>query len=83
MKKIATFEIVVFGPAVNFLTADCEGAPLVQKMLDEGMKVIACGRSMTTDNVKKDDLARGVIVVQYGVVHIVNRQKQGWQYFRP
>ena len=52
-------------------------------MLDEGMKVIACGRSMTTDSVKKDDLALGVIVVQYGAVHIVNRQKKGWQYLRP
>ena len=86
MREILTkakFEIVVFGPAVKFLTADREEAPLVQKMLDEGMKVIACGRSMTTDNVKKDDLAQGVIVVQYGAVHIVNRQKQGWQYFRP
>ena len=86
MREILTkakFEIVVFGPAVTFLTADSEEAPLVQKMLDEGMKVIACGRSMTTDNVKKDDLAQGVIVVQYGAVHIVNRQKQGWQYFRP
>ena len=81
--KKAKFEIVVFGPAVKFLTADNEEAPLVQKMLDEGMKVIACGRSMTTDNVKKDDLAQGLIVVQYGAVHIVNRQKQGWQYFRP
>ena len=86
MREILTkakFEIVVFGPAVKFLTADSEEAPLVQKMLDEGMKVIACGRSMTTDNVKKDDLAQGVIVVQYGAVHIVNRQKQGWQYFWP
>ena len=79
----AKFEIVVFGPAVKFLAADSEEAPLVQKMQDEGMKVIACGRSMTTDNVKKDDLAPGVTVVQYGAVHIVNRQKQGWQYFRP
>ena len=79
----AKFEIVVFGPAVKLLTADSEEAPLIQKILDEGIKVIACGRSMKTDNVKEDDLASGVSVVPFGAVHIVNRQKQGWQYFRP
>lgn len=77
------FEIVVFGPAVKFLTDDSEELPLIQKVQSEGIKVIACGRSMQTDNVKEADLTAGVTVTPFGAVHIVNRQKQGWQYFRP
>lgn len=86
MREVLTtskFEIVVFGPAVKFLTDDSEELPLIQKVQSEEIKVIACGRSMQTDNVKEADLAAGVTVTPFGAVHIVNRQKQGWQYFRP
>jgi len=79
----AKFEIVVFGPAVKFLTDDSDEVPLIMKVQSEGIKVISCGRSMQTDNIKESDLASGVIVTPFGAVHIVNRQKQGWQYFRP
>ena len=86
MREILTnskFEIVVFGSAVKFLTDDSDELPLIQKIQSEGIKVIACGRSMQTDNVKEADLTAGVTVTPFGAVHIVNRQKQGWQYFRP
>ena len=86
MREILTtakIEIVVFGPAVKFLTDESDEVPLIQKMQSENIKVIACGRSMQTDNVKPSDLAPGVTVTPFGAVHIVNRQKQGWQYFRP
>lgn len=79
----AKFEIVVFGPAVKFLTDDSEEVPLIQKILSEGIKIIACGRSLQTENIKESDLASGVTATPFGAVHIVNRQKQGWQYFRP
>ena len=86
MREILTnskFEIVVFGSAVKFLTDDSDELPLIQKIQSEGIKVIACGRSMQTDSVKEADLVAGVTVTPFGAVHIVNRQKQGWQYFRP
>lgn len=79
----AKFEVVVFGPTVKLLTEDSEEVPLIQKMQSEGIKIIACGRSMKTDNVEKSSLAAGVTVTPFGAVHIVNRQKQGWQYFKP
>ena len=79
----AKFEIVVFGPAVKFLTDDSEEVPLIQKVQSEGIKIIACGRSLQTENIKESDLASGVAVTPFGAVHIVNRQKHGWQYFRP
>ena len=67
------FEIVVYGPAVQFLTELSDEVPLIQKMQEEGMTVIACGRSLETDHVKEDTLAAGIKVIPFGAVHIVNQ----------
>jgi len=86
MREILTkakFEIIVFGPAVKFLTEDSDEVPLIQKIQSEGIKIIACGRSLKTDNIPESDLLSGISVTPFGAVHIVNRQKQGWQYFKP
>ena len=79
----ARFEVVVFGSAVKFLTDVSDEVPLIQKIQHEKINVVACGRSLQTDNVKESELAAGITVTPFGAVHIVNRQKQGWQYFRP
>lgn len=81
--KSTKFEVVVFGPTVKFLTALSDEEPLVQKVQAEGIKLIACGRSLKTDHVAKDDLTPGIPVVPFGAVYIVQRQKAGWQYFKP
>lgn len=78
----AKFEVVVYGANVKLLTAFSDEAPLIQKVLDEGIRVIACGRSLESEHVVEIDLAPGVTVVPFGAVHIVNRQKQGWQYIK-
>lgn len=78
----ATFEIVVYGANVKLLTTFSDEAPLIQKILDEGIHVIACGRSLKSEHVVESDMASGVTVVPFGAVHIVNRQKQGWQYIK-
>jgi len=78
----ARFEVVVYGANVKLLTAFSDEAPLVQKVLDEGIRVIACGRSLKSEHLADSDLASGVTVVPFGAVHIVNRQKQGWQYIK-
>ncbi len=77
------FEVVVFGPTVQLLTAFSDEAPLIQKVQHDGIKIIACGRSLKTDNVKVEDLVSGISVVPFGAVYIVERQQQGWQYFKP
>lgn len=79
----AKFEIVVYGPSVKLLTAFSDEVPLIQKVQSEGIKVIACGRSLKSEHLKDSDLASNITVVPFGAVHIVNRQKQGWQYIKP
>lgn len=81
--KHTQFQVVVFGPVVKLLTTFSDEAPLIQQAQDQGIKIMSCGRSMTTDHVKKSDLLPGIPVVPYGAVYIVEREKAGWQYFRP
>ncbi len=81
--KTTKFEVVVFGPTVKLLTALSNEEPLIQKVQEEGIKIIACGRSLKTDHVSKDDLTPGIPVVPFGAVYIVQKQKDGWQYFKP
>lgn len=78
----AKFEIVVYGASVKLLTAFSDEVPLIQKVLDDGIRIIACGRSLKAAGLKESDLAPGVSAVPFGAVHIVNRQKQGWQYIK-
>jgi intracellular sulfur oxidation DsrE/DsrF family protein len=79
----AKFEVVVYGPSVKLLSAFSDSVPLIQKVQSEGIKVIACGRSLNTEHIDEADMAPGVKVVPYGAVWIVNREKQGWQYIKP
>ncbi len=79
----AKFEVVVFGPSVKLLTAFSNEVPLIQKIQGEGIKIIACGRSLKSEHMNESDLAPDITVVPFGAVHIVNRQKQGWQYIKP
>ncbi|MBU6483959.1 MAG: DsrE family protein [Betaproteobacteria bacterium] len=79
----AKFEVVVYGPNVHLITSFSDVVPLIQKVQSEGIKVIACGRSLTSEHVSESDLAPGITVVPFGAVHIVNREKEGWQYIKP
>jgi intracellular sulfur oxidation DsrE/DsrF family protein len=79
----AKFEVVVYGPNIHLLTAFSDAVPMIQKVQAEGITVIACGRTLTTEHVNASDLAPDVKVVPFGAVHIVNREKQGWQYLKP
>ena len=79
----AKFEVVVFGPAIKLLEAFSDEVPLIQKVQSEGISVLACGRSMKSEGMKDGDLAPGIAVVPFGAGHILEREKQGWQYFKP
>lgn len=77
------FEVVVFGPTVKLLTPLNHEEPLVQQVQGQEIKVLACGRSLKTDHVKKSDLDPDIPVVPFGAVHILERQAEGWVYFKP
>ncbi|MDH4095168.1 MAG: DsrE family protein [Betaproteobacteria bacterium] len=76
-------EIVAYGPGLNMLKADSKVAPRLNKALDQSVGLIACGNTMQKMKVTKADLTGGVQVVDGGLVHIMKRQKEGWNYIRP
>lgn len=77
------FEVVVFGPNVKRVTAFSEEVPLIQRAQEAGIRVVACGRSLTAEKIEHSDLAPDVTVVPFGAVHIVTRQSEGWRYLKP
>lgn len=76
-------EIVAYGPGLNMLKADSKVAPRLNAALDQNVGLIACGNTMKKMKVGKADLAGGIQVVDGGLVHIMKRQKEGWNYVRP
>lgn len=76
-------EIVAYGPGLKMLFSESKAAPRLNKALDENVGLIACATTMRKMKVTKADLVGGAKVVPGGVTHIMERQKQGWNYIRP
>jgi len=76
-------EIVAYGPGLNMLKSDSKVAARLNAALDSSVELIACETTMRKMKVAKADLAAGSKVVPGGVIHIMQRQKEGWNYIRP
>lgn len=76
-------EIVAYGPGLNMLKAESKVAPRLNKALDNNVGLLACATTMRKMKVTKADLAGGTKVVPGGIIHIMQRQKEGWNYVRP
>ena len=82
-KDNSQVEIVANGPGLNMLKLESQVAGRVTQALDLNIDVVACGETMTTAKVTKDDLIGGVRVVPGGIIEIADRQRAGWVYIRP
>lgn len=78
----ATIEIVIQGPAVTALGADGGLAGQVGEVLQRGVAVLACENSMRSAAVDRGSLLPGVTPVPSAVVHLAQRQWDGWAYVR-
>jgi len=76
-------EIVAYGPGIGMLRNGSEVAGRVEEALSSGIKVVACGNTMTTLHLTKDDMLLGIDYAQAGVVEIMRLQQAGWAYIRP
>lgn len=76
-------EIVVYGPGIGLLKADSLVANRVEDAMDEGVRFVACGNTMTSNKLTKDDMIDKIDYVQAGIVRLMRRQQQGWVYIRP
>lgn len=82
-------EIVAYGPGLHMLRADT--SPVKDRIIPfaasyENISFRACGNTMNgmeKKEGKKPPLLDIAEVVPSGVVHLMQRQEQGWSYVRP
>ncbi len=55
----------------------------VKSLMTYDVEFIACGNTMKTLKIKKNDLIDGVEVVTAGIVELIERQLRGYIYIRP
>lgn len=82
-KDKVQIEIVAYGPGLNMLKSDSKVAGRLNAALDNNVGLLACGTTMRKMKLTAADLAGGIKVVPAGVVHIMERQSEGWNYVKP
>lgn len=82
-KDNVDIEIIAYGPGLGMLKSDSKVSARLNGALDASVGLIACGTTMKKAKVTEADLASGVKVVPAGVIHIMQRQREGWSYVRP
>ena len=77
-------EIVAYGPGLNMLKAESKVMGRLNKAQDKSVTLVACANTMRKMKVTKDGLHPGsVVAADGGVVHIFQRQGEGWDTIRP
>ena len=76
-------EIVAYGPGLGMLKADSKVAPRLAQALDNNVGLLACENTMKNTKTTRADMYGGIAYVDAGVVHIMDRQREGWSYVRP
>ncbi|MBD3797934.1 MAG: DsrE family protein [Campylobacterales bacterium] len=65
------------------LKSEKEFAVRVDALQQYDVEFVACGNTMTTKKIKKEDLIDDVEIVTAGIVEITERVKEGWVYIVP
>jgi uncharacterized protein len=76
-------EIVAYGPGLAMLKSDSKVANRLADALDNSISLLACENTMRNTKVTKEQMYSGIGYVAAGVVHIIQRQREGWAYIRP
>jgi intracellular sulfur oxidation DsrE/DsrF family protein len=79
----AEIALVAFGDGIQMLKDDAVVANRVQEAVKGGAQIIACQNSMQRFKLTKDQMVDKIAYVQTGVIHIIEKQRQGWSVIRP
>ncbi len=82
-KENVDVEIVAYGPGLPMLKGDSKVSARLAQALDNNIGLMACENTMHNTKVEKTDMYGGIGYVKAGVVHIMQRQREGWAYVRP
>lgn len=75
--------VVAIGPGLGMLKADALTANGVQDAMAAGVRFVACGNTMKSLNLSKDDMIDGIAYARAGYVEVMRLQKLGYAYLRP
>ncbi len=77
-------EIVAYSKGIRLLlNRDHSTMIRVDALMQYGVTFIACGNTMKTKNIRKDQLIKGSEIVTAGVVELLERVQEGWLYIKP
>ena len=75
-------EIVANGMGIGMLKYNSPDAKEVAAVLGLGVKVLACGETMKALMLEKDDMLPNIGFVPGGLIEVLDRQRDGWQYVK-
>jgi len=58
-------------------------AQRVKALMLYDVEFVACSNSMRSQKIKKEDIIEGSEIVTAGIVEVVERMKEGWEYIVP
>ncbi len=77
-------KIVAYSKGLALLyKRDRKTAVRVDALMQYDVEFVACGNTMRTLHVKKEDLVEGSVIVTAGVVELLESVKAGWIYIKP
>ncbi len=75
--------VVAIGPGLGMIKADALTANRVLDAMAAGVRFVACGNTMKSLNLSKDDMVDGIAYARAGYVEVMHLQQQGYAYIRP
>lgn len=76
-------EVVCHGPGMDLLMSDRSiVADKVKQFSERGIVFLACENTMKERNLDRAKVLPEAGFVQAGIIHIVERQEQGWSYIK-
>ena len=75
--------IVCYSKGIKTLQKFRSFSKRVKSLMTYDVEFIACGNTMRTLKLKKEDLLDDVEIVTAGIVELIERQLRGWIYIRP
>ena len=76
-------ELVAYGPGLAMLKFDSEVGDRVAESIERGVRIVACENTMKSLKLTEADMLPRIQYVKAGVVEIMAKQAQGYQYIRP
>lgn len=81
-KENVEVEIVALGHGIGILKLDSPQAARIPDALKRGVKISACQVTMKRQKLTQQDMLPDIGYVPAGLVRILERQRQGWNYIK-